>query len=188
MMSGEHGRDSGLGIRDSRSGIGDSGFGIRAGVVGLLAALPCIALAAMSAWWSAGGLVGRGLWPPDQVTLAEAVATRNNAEALRLITQGANPSQPSRVRDGLLTNGYDVVVTPLEAAVGAQRAESLRMLLANGAVLDDHELLVLRCYERTRRDASVREILDARLSDGARGATPGDPDCAGVRLPSDRAE
>jgi hypothetical protein len=153
---------------------------IRVTLVGVMAALPCVALAAMSAWWVAGGWLGRGLWPPDQVTLAEAIATRNNAEALRLITLGANPNQPSRVRDGLLTNGYDVVVLPVEAAVGAQRADSLRMLLANGAVVDDRELRVLRCYERARRDSGIREILDMRAS--------GLPDCSGVRLPVDRVE
>src|SRR5712671_7293115 len=95
--------------------------------------LPCIALAAISTWWMIGRAAGGGLWPPDQVTLAEAVATRNNAEALRLIARGANPNERQRVRDGLLVNGRDASVTPLEAAVGAQRAEAVRMLLANGA-------------------------------------------------------
>jgi len=174
-------RDSGFGARDSIN---------RATLVVFLAALPCIALAILSAWWSASGLVGRGLWPPDQVNLAEAIATRNNAEALRLIAMGADPNQPSRVRDGLLSEGYDVVVTPVEAAVGAQRADSLRMLLAYGAVVDERELRVLRCYERTRRDSGVREILDNRagLSDEARSAKSDEPDCSGVRLPSDRVD
>ena len=180
----------GNGTRDLGFGIRDLGLGIRAGVAGFPAALPCIALAALSAWWSAGGLVGRGLWPPDKVTLAEAIATRNNAEALRLIAIGANPNQPSRVRDGLLSQGYDVVVTPVEAAVGAQRADSLRMLLAHGAVVDERELRVLRCYEHTRRDAGVREILDNRagLSDEARSAKSDEPDCSGIRLPGDRGD
>src|ERR1051325_511086 len=101
-------------------------------------AAPCLVLAVLSAWWTAGRLAGNGLWPPDDVTLSEAVATRNNAEAVRLIENGANPNQPGRVREGLLTNGYAVTVTPVEAAVGAQRADSLRTLLANGAVVD-HE-------------------------------------------------
>ena len=168
------------GTQGSGLGIQESGFRIRAGVVGFLAALPCIALAALSAWWSAGGLVGRGLWPPDKVTLAEAIATRNNAEALRLITVGADPNQPSGVRDGLLANGYDVNITPLEAAVGAQRADSLRMLLAHGAVVDEGEMRILRCYERTRPNAGVRETLDMRAT--------GEPDCSGIRLPGDRVD
>jgi hypothetical protein len=141
--------------------------------------LPCIVLAALSAWWTIGRAAGDGLWPPDTVTLAEAVATRNNAEALRLIARGADPNRRERVRGGLLVDGRDVVVSPLEAAVGAQRAEALRMLLANGATLDDHELRVLRCYERTRADSGVREILESR--------DRGPLDCSGVTLPIDRA-
>ena len=69
-------------------------------------ATPCLVLALLSTWWTGGRLAGTGLWPPDEVTLAEAVATRNNAEAVRLIESGADPNRPSHVRDGLLTNGY----------------------------------------------------------------------------------
>ena len=105
----------------------------RSRVVGGIAALPAIALAVASLWWSAGAIRGNGLWPPDDVTLSEAIATRNNAEALRLIALGANPNVPSRVRDGMLTYGYDVTMRPLEAAVGAQREDSLRLLLEHGA-------------------------------------------------------
>ena len=144
----------------------------------VIISLPCVVLAAISTWWTIGRAAGGGLWPPDQVTLAEAVATRNNAEALRLIAHGANPNERERVRDGLLVNGHDVFVSPLEAAVGAQRAEAIRMLLANGATLDDRELRVLRCYERTRSDSGVRDVLESL------GHEP--LDCAGVTLPVDR--
>lgn len=137
-------------------------------------AAPCLALAAASVSW----MVGDGLWPPDEVTLSEAVATRNTAEALRLIEYGADPNRPSHVRDGLLTNGYDVNVTPVEAAVGSQRVDGLRMLLANGVLIDEPELQVLRCLERTRRDSGVREILDARSK---RETT-----CDGVHSPVER--
>lgn len=144
----------------------------------VIIATPCAVLALFSAWWSVGLPLGRGLWPPDDVTLAEAVATRNNAESLRLIERGADPNRAGTVREGLLTNGYDVVVLPVEAAVAAQRADSLRMLLANGATVDDQELRLLRCLERARRDSDVRAILDARAS--------GEPDCNDIRLPTDR--
>jgi hypothetical protein len=135
-------------------------------------------LAFSSAWWTAGWLAGNGLWPPDDVTLSEAVATRNNAEAVRLIESGANPNQPSLVREGLLTSGYAVTITPIEAAVGAQRADAVRALLANGAAVDQEELRVLRCLEETRRDADVRELLAAQSTS--------DVDCAGVRSPLER--
>jgi len=138
--------------------------------------LPCIAFAALSGWWTMGAPFGAGLWPPDEVTLSEAIATRNNAEALRLIRLGADPNQPSRVRAGLLTSDYAVDVTPVEAAVGAQRVDALRMLLANGAKIDGQQMRVLRCYEQIRRDSSVRAFL----------GEPADVECAGVRLPVDR--
>jgi hypothetical protein len=153
-------RDSGFGVRDSKA------------LIGAVVMLPCLVFAALSGWWTVAPL-----WPPDEVTLPEAVATRNNAEALRLIARGADPNEPARVRDGLLVNGRDVIVSPVEAAVGAQRADSLRQLLSYGASIDG-ERLTLRCYEQTRRDSGVREILEA--------GTAGEPDCRGVTLPVDR--
>src|SRR5689334_13485583 len=140
---------------------------------------PCLVLTLLSAWWTAGSAAGKGLWPSDEVTLSEAVATRNNAEAVRLIEKGANPNQPGYVRDGLLTNGYAVTVKPIEAAVGAQRGDSLRMLLDNGASIDQEELTVLRCLERARRDSGVSELLAAQSTSAV--------DCAGVRSPLERA-
>ena len=138
-----------------------------------LVMLPCLLFAALSGWWTVAPL-----WPPDDVTLPEAIATRNNGEALRLMARGADPNAPARVRDGLLVNGRDVIVSPVEAAVGAQRADVLRQLLSSGAVIDDRERIVLRCYEQTRRDSAVREMLAAGV--------PGEPDCAGVTLLVDR--
>jgi len=143
-----------------------------------IAAGPCLVLALVSAWWTAGSVAGNGLWPPDEVTLSEAVATRNNAEAVRLIERGADPNQPSPVRDGLLTNGYGVTVKPIEAAVGAQRADSVRMLLANGVAVDDDELRVLRCLEEARHDSGVRELLAVRSTNAL--------DCNGFRSPLER--
>jgi hypothetical protein len=143
-----------------------------------MSAGPCLVLAVVSAWWTVGGLAGNGLWPPDEVTLSEAVATRNNAEAVRLIANGANPNQPGYVRDGLLTNGYAVTVKPIEAAVGAQRADSVQMLLNNGASVDQEELTVLRCLEQVRHDSGVSELLAAQSTSAG--------DCTGVRSPLER--
>jgi hypothetical protein len=140
---------------------------------------PCVVLALFSVWWTAAGLAGDGLWPSDHVTLSEAVATRNNAEALRLMEQGADPNRPARVRDGLLTNGYAITVTPIEAAVGAQRADSVRMLLANGVLVDHAERRMLLCLEHTRRDSGVRELLAEESDDQL--------NCDAVRSPLEQA-
>jgi hypothetical protein len=141
-------------------------------------AAPCLLLALFSAWWTVALIAGPGLWPPDEVTLSEAVATRNNAEGVRLIESGANPNQPSHVRDGLLTSGYAITIKPIEAAVGARRADSVRMLLANGAAVDEEELRVLRCLEEARRDSGVRELLAAQTTSAV--------DCNGLRSPLER--
>ena len=149
-------------------------------VQSLIVVAPCVVLTGLSAWWTVGLPLGDGLWPPDRVTLSEAVATRNNAEALHLIQQGADPNRSGLVRDGLLTNGYAVTVRPVEAAVAAQRADSLRMLLANGASVDAQELHVLSCIEQQRHESGVREILDAQ------GAASASAPCEGMPLPTDR--
>jgi hypothetical protein len=60
--------------------------------------------------------------------------------------------------------------------------------LAHGAVIDERELRILRCYERVRRDSGVREILDIRAT-GEPSTTLGPgPDCSGIRLPGDRVD
>lgn len=147
-------------------------------IAGGIAALPCVALAALSLWWSVGDVRGAGLWPPDSVTLAEAVATRNNAEALRLIGLGANPNERGHVREGILTYGYDVTMLPVEAAVGAQREDSFRLLLEHGAIIDPGLARTLRCYERVHANGGVRALLEHISNEPL--------DCAGVRLPSAR--
>jgi hypothetical protein len=139
---------------------------------------PCVVLALLSVWWTVARFAGSGLWPPDDVNLSEAVATRNNAEAVRLMEYGADPNRPARGRDGLLSNGYGVTVTPLEAAVGAQRADTVRMLLAHGVFVDAAERQVLRCIERTRHDSGVRELIGAEPED--------DVDCKSVHSPLER--
>ena len=64
--------------------------------------------------------------------------------------------------------------------MGAQRADSVRTLLANGALIDEVELRVLRCLEQARRDSGVRELL---ASDAATSV-----DCDGVRFPLERVQ
>jgi len=61
---------------------------------------------------------------------------------------------------------------------GAQRADSVRMLLANGVAVDDDELRVLRCLEEARHDSGVRELLAVRSTNAL--------DCNGFRSPLER--
>jgi hypothetical protein len=139
----------------------------------VLAAAPALVLAALSVMWTAGAVVGSGLWPPPAQTLAEAAATRNAAEIARQIGLGASPSRPAQVRASARRADQDVTMTPLEAAVDAGRPEIVALLIDYGAQADDEELRVLRCYTA---DDGVRAALE-KLAKAPR------PDCDGVPPP-----
>ena len=135
------------------------GIGLR--LCQLLAVAPAMVLALASLTWTAGGLAGGGLWPPRDETLSEAAATRNKAEAARLIAMGADPNQPARVREGLI--GESRVITPIEAAIAVRRPDMVQMLLDYGVSLDAERLRLLRCSSETLDDADLRAFLE-RLS------------------------
>lgn len=137
---------------------GIGGVGLR--VCRLLAVAPAIVLALASLAWTAGGLAGGGLWPARDETLSEAAATRNKAEAARLIALGEDPNRPARVRAGLLPGGESGVVTPFEAAVAVRRPDMAQMLLDYGASLDSNQLRLLRCSSERLQDRDVRAFLE----------------------------
>ena len=137
--------------------------GIGARVCQLVAVAPAIALAVMSLAWTAGGVTGGGLWPARDGTLSEAAATRNKAEAVRLIASGEDPNRPGRVREQLLPGGQSRIVTPLEAAILARRPDVAQMLIDYGASLDAERLRALRCLSERLEDRDVRAFLE-RLS------------------------
>lgn len=137
--------------------------GIALRVCRLLAVAPAIVLAIASLAWTAGGLAGGGLWPPRTETLSEAAATRNKAEAARLIALGEDPNRPARVREGLLPGGKSRVITPIEAAVAVRRPDMAQMLLDYGVVLDSERLRLLRCSSERLQDSDLRAFLE-RLS------------------------
>lgn len=137
--------------------------GIGARLCRILAAVPAIALAAASLAWTAGAAAGGGLWPARDETLSEAAATRNKAEAARLIAIGEDPNRPAGVREGLLPGVHSRIVTPLEAAVLARRPDMAQMLIDYGASLDAEQLRRLRCSSDRLEDRDVRAFLE-RLS------------------------
>jgi hypothetical protein len=137
-----------------------------------------LAFAILSLSWTLGALGGHGLWPADEVTLPEAIATRNSAEAARLIGLGQDPNARGRVRAGMLA-GHDIRVTPLEAAVWVRDAALVRMLLAYGAVADRNELRVLRCMDDAVGRRETHEVLA--------GLSPEPwPMCNEVQIPVER--
>jgi hypothetical protein len=137
--------------------------GVGARICRILAAAPAVALAAASLAWTGGAAAGGGLWPARDETLSEAAATRNKAEAARLIAIGQDPNRPWRVRENLLPGDQSRIVTPLEAAVLARRPDMAQMLIDYGASLDGEQLRRLRCSSERLEDRDVRAFLE-RLS------------------------
>lgn len=98
-------------------------------------------------------------WPLPEMTLSEAVVTRDYAEVVRLIESGADPDQPSHIRADML-NSAEYTRTPLEAAVGTGVIELVQLLLRHGATLPAGPARAALICESVRVDAEdVTELL-----------------------------
>lgn len=113
---------------------------------------------------------------PDDLTLAEAAAIRDEAEVLRQIRAGADPNAPGTVRRGIL-NDAEYLLTPLEAAVAAGHAEVVQLLVQNGAVINQRTFPILFCLAQDNGATDIASFLNERAPAGVA------LDCASVRLP-----
>lgn len=113
-------------------------------------------------------------WRADSVSLPEAAAMRDSGELARQIAFGADPNRRAPVRAGVLKSEA-LVLTPLEAAVGAHRPEVIDLLFELGAVPSAEERRGLRCLAIAEREPALAELF-------VRGGE-GTSDCAGVALP-----
>ena len=116
------------------------------------------------------------LWQVEPLTLPEAAALHDSGEIVRLIDLGEDPNVAGPVRPDLLRNDAQVV-TPLEAAVGARRADIVELLLENGAVMDAARWTRLMCFAEVIDAGDVRDLLQPRRPAGASDA------CEGVQTP-----
>ena len=123
-----------------------------------------------------GAIVGwEPLWSEPQLNLAEAAALNDRGTIQRLIASGADPNAPAPVRPPILKS-HEIVVTPLEAAVGTRTPTTIEFLLTRGARMDSHERAVMFCLA-TQDEA--REIVDFL----ERTATEPRADCEHVATP-----
>jgi hypothetical protein len=123
-----------------------------------------------------GALVGwEPLWNEPRLNLAEAAALNDRGTIQRLIAGGADPNVPAPVRSPILKS-HDIVVTPLEAAVGTRTPTTIEFLLARGARMDIRERAVMFCL--AMKD-EAREIVDFL----EKNATQAPPDCEHVATP-----
>ena len=131
-----------------------------------VACVPAVVVALIGAWGVVANPTGGWVWPPDDVNVSEAVATRNYAEVVRLLENGGDPTRPNLVRASLLTS-RPVVAIPVEAAVMARNAAMLGLLMDNGAVVTPAMAGKLKCLNAEYPDQDVKAMLDQ--------VVPGDP-------------
>jgi hypothetical protein len=99
------------------------------------------------------------LWRVEPVTLAEAAALEDNAEVMRLIGLGANVNGASRVRPNVLAE-RELTLTPIEAAVAAERADMVQLLLDQGVRLDPALWARLMCHAESAGADDVTALLE----------------------------
>lgn len=116
------------------------------------------------------------LWRVEPLTLPEAAALRDNGEAVRLIWLGADPNAAGPVREGIVHRDVQLL-TPLEAAAAARRADMIELLLEQRAVMDGAVWNRLMCIATDVNSDEVREFLERRRPTDASGT------CEGVKTP-----
>jgi hypothetical protein len=105
------------------------------------------------------------LWAVEPVTLSEAAALRDNGEVVRLIDSGEDVNGTSAVRPDILS-AHSLVVTPIEAAVAAERADMVDLLLEQGARLDADLWTRLMCFSASVEADDVQALLEPRRPEG----------------------
>ena len=114
-------------------------------------------------------------WTGGALTLSEAAALRDQGEVTRLTLAGADPNAPYSLRPGILAAAS---LTPLEAAVGARRAEMVELLMLHGAREDETSWRRLHCFALGTGAADVVEMLDRYKPANATSSS-----CQGITTP-----
>jgi len=123
-----------------------------------------------------GALAGwEPLWNEPTLNLAEAAALNDRGTIQRLIAAGADPNAPAPVRPPILKS-QEIVVTPLEAAVGTRTPTTIEFLLARGAGMDARERAVMLCLAMKDEAREIVDFFEKESSDGH-------PDCEHVPTP-----
>ena len=120
--------------------------------------------------------VALALAAPADLTLPEAAALRDEAEVLRQIRHGVDPNLAGRVRRGVIRD-EEYLLTPLEAATAARHGEVVRLLVGNGAELNDTNVPILFCLAQRSGAADIVSLLNEHAPVDARA------DYDSVRLP-----
>jgi hypothetical protein len=123
-------------------------------------ALPavCAAVAALTACLLA--LVGENpLWGSTPLNMAEAAALRDRATVLQLIRAGQDPDARYPVRAGMLSARASSL-TPLEAAVAADRPEVVEIWLWARGGVDEGVWTRAKCLARAAESDDIERVVD----------------------------
>jgi len=125
-----------------------------------LVALPGTAAAVLALAAFVLGLAGlHPLWRAESLNMSEAAEYRDAATVLELIRSGQDPDARHPVRRGPVFS-KDAMVTPLEAAVAAGRAEVVEVWLSAHPNLDRRMWIEARCVARFGRTDDIRQTVD----------------------------
>lgn len=139
-------------------------------------ALPALVAVGVSAAIIVNAAAGGSppFWRGGPLTLSEAAALRDQGEVARLTLSGSDPNAAYSLRPGILAAAS---LTPLEAAVGARRAEMVELLMLHGATVDETSWRRLHCFALRTGAADVVEMLDRRKPANATSS------CEGISTP-----
>ena len=113
-------------------------------------------------------------WRGGTLTLSEAAALRDQGEVTRLTVSGTDPNAVYPLRPGVIAAG---ALTPLEAAVGARRAEMVELLMLRGARVDPSGWRRLHCFALSMGAADVVQMLERYTPANATAS------CEGITTP-----
>ena len=145
-------------------------------LLAICAAAPALVAVAVSASIIVTAAAGAPppFWRGGSLTVSEAAALRDQGELVRLIESGSDPNHVYPLRSGVLAIRSS---TPLEAAVGARRAEMVDLLMLHGAAMDADTRRRLHCFAVETGAEDVVQMIDRYRPPGA------DDSCAGVTTP-----
>ena len=131
-------------------------------ILALCVGLPAaIVLMIFGASGAAALVLGKPIaWPPQDVTLSEAVALRDRGETALQIMRGVDPNGRYVVRN-VLREGEAVSLTPLEAAVITRESYMMNLVKDYGAIVDERNTAVLQCLAKSVGAEGIRRELMA---------------------------
>jgi len=100
--------------------------------------------------------------PPVVLSLADAIATDDVQAAYEFLRAGQDPNELVGVSDPSLTDGRQVLVSPLVWAVAKQSTNSVLMLLGHGARMDRAEDRAASCLADSLGNGDIANALRSR--------------------------